>query len=442
MRKKTLAFFFLLYLPVSILFLFNTVEAQNDVAPGKKKSRQSQAKSYQGSISQNKQAEKQKLFNALRQLNQTKGIYFVFSDKSFGDIMVDPVTDNNLPAEQILEVLLKGTDLSFKKIDTKTFLITRLADKAQKAFSPETTVDAATTYNEIQENGIQQPGTTIRLIKGKVTTTEGIPLANVSVLIKGTSKGIVTNNKGEFDITGIVGDVLIFSFVGYVKKEIIIENDIPGFLTTQLTVADKQMDEIIVTSLGVKKSQRSLGYSANTISADELTASGNTNFASALYGKAAGIKISTAPGGATSAVQVQVRGLNSLNFNSQPLYVVDGIVIRNTNEKGIKGINNDGYWDDQRIRGNGILDINLADIETLTILKGASATALYGSEAASGVVVITTKKGNNKKGLGVDINYTNNIEQVAFLPEYQNIYGPGADRTTNLSEGATEEGWI
>ena len=126
--------------------------------------------------------------------------------------------------------------------------------------------------------------------------------------------------------------------------------------------------------------------------------------------------ISTAPGGATSAVQVQVRGLNSLNYNSQPLYVVDGIVIRNTNEKGVKGINNDGYWEDQRIRGNGILDINPADIETLTVLKGASATALYGSEAASGVVVITTKKGTNKKGLGVEVNYVNNIEQVAFLP--------------------------
>ena len=107
-------------LPVSILFLFNTVEAQNDVAPGKKKSRQSQAKSYQGSISQSKQAEKQKLFNALRQLNQTKGIYFVFSDKSFGDIMVDPVTDNNLPAEQILEVLLKGT-VQIEKAADNTF---------------------------------------------------------------------------------------------------------------------------------------------------------------------------------------------------------------------------------------------------------------------------------------------------------------------------------
>ncbi|MFC0773229.1 SusC/RagA family TonB-linked outer membrane protein [Terrimonas alba] len=443
MREKKLAFFFLLYLPVSGLIFFNEVEAQAVLALNKKKSRQAGAKlSAEKTIPLIIQTERQTLFNALRQLNQTRGIYFLFSDKSFGDILVDPVVDYKQPVEQILHALLKNTDLSFKKIGTKTFIIRPLKDKSTGASSIEIANNDPEIVEEMQKTNSQQSGTTTRFIRGKVTTTDGVPLANVSVLIKGTAKGIVTNGNGEFDITGSPGDVLIFSFVGYEKKEIIIENDIPGFLTTKLSVVDKQMDEVIITSLGVRKSQRSVGYSASTITAEDLTASGNTNFASALYGKAAGVKISTAPGGATSAVQVQVRGLNSLNYNSQPLYVVDGIVIRNTNEKGIKGINNDSYWNDPRIRGNGILDINPADIETLTILKGASATALYGSEAASGVVVITTKKGNNKKGLGVEINYTNNIEQVAFLPKYQNVYGPGADRTTNLSEGTTEEGWI
>ncbi len=437
MRKKSLRFFFLLYLLVSSLFFFNTVEAQNGIALSKKKSRQSQEKLSAVNSSQ----QKQKLFNALRDLNQTKGIYFLFSDKTFGDILVDPVADTKGSAEELLDALLRETDLAFKKINTKTYLILLRRDQAKKNLTGEI-VEGATGLNQTNEIGMEEAATAIRFIKGKVITAEGIPLANVSVLIKGSSRGIVTNSKGEFEITGIVGDVLVFSFVGYTKKELVVEKDIPAFLTTQLSVADRQMDEIVVTSLGVKKSQRSMGYAANTINGDELTASGNTNFASALYGKAAGVRISTAPGGATSAVQVQVRGLNSLNFNSQPLYVVDGIIIRNTNEKGVKGINNGGYWDDQRIRGNGILDINPADIETLTILKGASATALYGSEAASGVVVITSKKGTTKKGVGVEVNYTNNIEQVAFLPRYQNIYGPGADRTTNLSEGATEEGWI
>ncbi|MEP7371969.1 MAG: SusC/RagA family TonB-linked outer membrane protein [Chitinophagaceae bacterium] len=442
MREKKLIFFFFFYFLLFNLFLFNHVEAQNAFALNKKKLRHSQAKLSGETASPGIPTEKQKLFNALRQLNETKGIYFIFSDKSFGDILVEPVADNKQPIEEILMVLLRDTDLRFRKINNTTFIILALKEGTQRTSPEEIVTRDSAASGEMQKAAITQPGATFRSIKGKVITAEGSPLANVSVLIKGTTKGIVTNSKGEFDITGNLGDVLIFSFVGYTKKELVIDNELTYTLTTQLSVADKQMDEVVITSLGVKKTQRSIGYSANTINADDLTSSGNTNFASAMYGKAAGLRISTAPGGATSAVQVQVRGLNSLNFNSQPLYIVDGIVIRNTNEKGVKGINNDGYWEDQRIRGNGILDINPSDIESLTILKGASATALYGSEAASGVVVITTKKGNTKKGLGIDVNYTNNIEQVAFLPKYQNIYGPGADRTTNLSEGATEDGWI
>jgi iron complex outermembrane recepter protein len=438
MKEKKLAFFFLLCLPVCVIFFFNSVEAQNTFASNKKKQKVSPVQLLAGHTSKSL-SEKQKLFNALKQLNESKGIYFLLSDQSFGDILVEPVLDYTQPVEKILNDLLTGTELKFKKISDKTFVI--ISIKQDKASPAETSNNETGNNTPLQAAG-QLPVTAAKIIKGKVTTVEGTPLSNVTVLIKGSSKGIVTGNGGEFDILGNVGDVIVFSFVGFEKREIVIDNDIPAFLTAKLSVAEKPMDEVIVTSLGVKKTQKSIGYSANTIDGDDLTTSGNTNFASALYGKAPGVRISTAPGGATSAVQVQVRGLNSLNFNSQPLYVVDGIVIRNTNEKGVKGINNDGYWEDPRIRGNGILDINPSDIETLTILKGASATALYGSEAASGVVVITTKKGSAKKGLGVEVNYVNNIEKVAFLPKYQNVYGPGGDRTTNLSEGATEDGWI
>lgn len=141
-------------------------------------------------------------------------------------------------------------------------------------------------------------------------------------------------------------------------------------------------------------------------------------------------------------MQVQIRGLNSLNFNAQPLYILDGMVIRNINEKGTEGINNQGYWVDNRIRGNGILDINPLDIESISILKGASATALYGSEAASGVVVLSSKKASARKGMGIEFNYSFGVEKAAFLPKFQNEFGPGLDRISNLAAGATEEGWI
>lgn len=350
--------------------------------------------------------------------------------------MVRPVADNNRPVEQILDELLQFTGLKFKKINEKTFVILPASpdntpsNKTNQPITPEYDIKS-TTEKKIQ------------LVKGRVTSAEGKPLANVSVWVKGSNRGTTTNADGEFDVEGFKGEVLELTSVGYEKKEILLHNSGPIiYLNAQLSVVDNMMNEVVVTALGVNKYSRSLGYSLSTVNAEELTSAGNTNLASALYGRSPGVLINTAPGGATSAVQVQIRGVNSLNFNAQPLYVVDGIVIRNTNEKGIAGINNGGYWVDPRIRGNGILDINAADIENLTILKGASATALYGSEAAAGVVVITTRKGTPKKRLGVSVNYTNTIEQAAFLPKYQKEYGPGSDRATNLSEGATEEGWI
>ncbi len=375
---------------------------------------------------------RQPLFSILKQLNQSKDIFFLFSEKSFGDILVKPVANKDLPVEQILEDLLQFTGLNFKKVNDKTFVIIAAPENVPAHRSKSTTEES----KNVAEKKAQ-------LVKGRVTNEEGKPLANVSVSVRGACIGTTTNAEGEFNIEGAKGEVLELTSVGYEKKEIQLSGS--GaiiYLNAQLSVLDNMMNEVVVTALGVNKNSRSLGYSFSTVSAENLSAAGNTNFASALYGRSPGVMIKTAPGGATSAVQVQIRGVNSLNFNAQPLYVVDGIIVRNTNEKGITGINNDGYWADPRIRGNGILDINIADIDNLSILKGASATALYGSEAAAGVVVITTKKGTPKKRLGVAVNYTNTIEQAAFLPKYQNEYGPGSDRATNLSEGATEDGWV
>lgn len=281
-----------------------------------------------------------------------------------------------------------------------------------------------------------------QVIKGKVTDSQKEPLPGVNVLLKGTTNGTSTDANGNYTLQ--VADpngTLVFSFIGYTMEEVPINNRTT--IDTELVPDIQSLGEVVVTALGIKREEKALGYAVSTVSAEQLTQAGNTNFASALYGKAAGVKVTTAPGGASSAVNVQIRGVNSLNYNQQPLYVVDGIVIRNDNQNGATGANNGNYWDDQRIRGNGILDINPADIESLSVLKGASATALYGSDAASGVIVITTKKGTKGRGLGVDLNYTASVEKAAFLPKFQNVYGPGYDRVTNLStQGATADGWL
>ncbi|HLS95487.1 MAG TPA: SusC/RagA family TonB-linked outer membrane protein [Sphingobacterium sp.] len=275
-------------------------------------------------------------------------------------------------------------------------------------------------------------------VTGKVTDANG-PLPGVTVGVPGTSKGTQTDAEGNYSIQVDQGEKIRFSMVGYLSQELTASG-------SRLDVVLKEdagaLDEVVVTAMGIKRETKALGYAVSNIKAEEITKAGNTNFGSALYGKASGVKITTAPGGASSAVNVQIRGINSLNYQRQPLYVVDGVIIRNDQQYGASGANNNNYWDDQRIRGNGMLDINPADIESLSILKGSAASALYGSDAASGVIVITTKKGSKSRGLGIDFNYNGSLERAAFLPRFQNIYGPGYDAATNVANGATEEGWI
>ena len=281
--------------------------------------------------------------------------------------------------------------------------------------------------------------------RSKVTGTVEDALGSVagaSVIIKGSTNGVITDLNGNFTLEGVnKGQTIQVSFIGYISQEIKYEGQTS--LRIVLVEDAQKISEVVVTApIGVQRQPKALGYSVSAITSKQLTESGSTNFASAMYGKAAGVKVTTAPGGASSAVNVQIRGINSLNYNQQPLYVVDGVMIRNDGQNGASGANNNNYWDDQRIRGNGILDINPEDIESLTVLKGASATALYGSDAASGVVVISTKKGTKGGGLGIDFNYNIMAEKVAFLPKYQNTYGPGYDRANNVASGATPEGWI
>lgn len=285
-----------------------------------------------------------------------------------------------------------------------------------------------------------------RTITGTVADAKtGSPLAAVTVKVAKTGTQTITGNDGRFVIKAAQDQVTLeLSYVGYTTKTLAIA---AGETTVQVALeeAANTTQEVVVTALGLKKSQRSLGYATSTVTAKEITESGSTNFASALYGKAAGVKIASAPGGASSAVNVQIRGVSSIGLNTQPLYVVDGVPIRLYNDlSGNLGnnSNNNGYWSNQRIQGNGILDINPEDIESINILKGASASALYGSEATNGVVVITTKKGGKGKGLGVDFNYVANVEKLASSPDYQNEYGPGYDAQTNVGNGiATADGW-
>lgn len=284
-------------------------------------------------------------------------------------------------------------------------------------------------------------------VTGIVSDANGV-IPGVTASVPGTSRVTQTDANGKYTIQASNGEKIRFTMIGYASQELTVSS------TTHNIVLQEDagsLDEVVVTAMGIKREAKALGYATTTISAKELTEAGNTNLGSALYGKAPGVKISSAPGGASSAVNIQIRGINSLNYNRQPLYVVDGVMIRNDQQAGARGTNNSGgvtdpggqaIWQDNRIRGNGMLDINPADIESLTVLKGASATALYGSDAASGVIVITTKKGIEGRGLGIDFNYSGTVERAAFLPNLQYEYGLGSTAANNTSAGATADGWL
>lgn len=255
-------------------------------------------------------------------------------------------------------------------------------------------------------------------ITGRVTTKQdGQPLPGVSIVVKGTSAGTSTDGSGKFSIAASSKSTLVLSYIGFKTQEIAVGSR--SSIEVVMEEDASQLQEVVVTALGIGREQRGLGYATSTIKNDALVKTASPNFANALYGKAPGVMINTTPGGATSGVSISIRGFSSITGNTQPLIILDGIPIRNGEAR------NTDYWSDQRIRGNGLLDINPADIENISVLKGASAAALYGSEAVNGVLLITTKSGKGKKGLGVDFSASYNVDKIAYLPRYQNVRGPG-----------------
>ena len=256
-------------------------------------------------------------------------------------------------------------------------------------------------------------------VKGNVSDTKGDPIIGATVKVEGTQTGTVTNYDGDFTVACRNGATLNVSYIGFAPKQV--KAEAGKVLRIVLEEEATTLNEVVVTALGIKKDQKKLGYAISSINSDELIKTGASNFASALYGKAPGVRIQSAPGGNTSAVSISVRGMSSITGNTQPLIVMDGVPIHNGNT------NNEGYWDNQRIRSNGLVDINPEDIENISILKGAAASALYGSEAANGVVMITTKKA--AKGTGTRVNFSANVswDKIAYMPDMQTEFGPGYD---------------
>lgn len=234
-------------------------------------------------------------------------------------------------------------------------------------------------------------------VTGVVSSDDGELLPGVSVVVKGTTTGVTSDFDGIYSITVPNSSaVLVFSYLGMETKEVAVGNQTT--LNVTMATSSEQLDEVVVTALGISREKKSLGYSVSEVGGDALDNVPQENVLNALSGKVSGVNINST-GGAGSTVNINVRGAASLSSDNQPLFVIDGSPVINT-ANNITEIGRDNKVD----YGNAISDINADDIASVTVLKGASAAALYGSRAGNGVILITTKSGKSKKGLGVTIN--------------------------------------
>lgn len=256
----------------------------------------------------------------------------------------------------------------------------------------------------IPDNPIDQQGI---VITGRVTSaTDNTIMPGVSIVVMGTRRGTVTNSAGEYSIEVPGTDaVLVFSFIGYTTQEVVVGNQ--KVINITMTESVEALEEVVVTALGITRREKSLGYSVGTVSGENLARVVQENAINSLAGKVTGVQISST-GGTGSSVSMIIRGATSLSNDNQPLFVVDGVPIVNS-------LNNiSGFGSDNRVDyGNAISDLNSDDIESVSILKGPSAAALYGSRAGNGVVLITTKSGYRQKGMRVTIS-TNNVFDMPY----------------------------
>lgn len=383
-----------------------------------------------GTANQDTNVEKAKLFNVLKDLNKQKGVYFLFSEQSLANQMVIPPADTKEPTEKILDEVLLNTGIRYKKINDKTFVI--LSGKDKKRTSSLNYVPLDGTNLAIQTSNVE--AVVADPITGKVTGPDGKPVANATVTIKGTTKGTTTDVNGVYNIQAKKGDVLVISYVGYSSKEITVGNN--ETIDVALAVGNQQMTEVVVTALGIQKQKKALTYATQQVQGEELTRAKDPNMMNAMAGKAAGVTINKSASGLGGSVKVLIRGSRSITGNNQPLYVIDGMPISNSNSEQpattIGGTNDAGGRD----AGDGISNLNPDDIESMNVLKGPAAAALYGTQAANGVIVITTKKGRPGR-TSITVNSNTMFENPVFLPKFQSDYGNVAD---NGTEAATSWG--
>ena len=273
--------------------------------------------------------------------------------------------------------------------------------------------------------GVIQGAAQVTTVRGIVTTEEdGEPVIGASVIVKGTSLGTVTDVNGRFELSGLPPSAtrLLISYISLMAKEVAIAPQVSVTLKSDTHL----LDEVVVTALGISREKKALGYTAQEVKQDALVQGKDNNLLNSLSGKIAGVRITNTQGDVGSS-RIVIRGETSIAGENQPLFIVDGIPVDNSQ------LNARSSGRDFK---NAIADLNPEDIKTLTVLKGPNAAALYGARAAHGAIVITTKGGDKRqKGIGITLHSSTQVSFVATLPEFQNLFGQGAGGRFSYVDG-------
>lgn len=328
------------------------------------------------------------LNTALKEIEKQTSMSVVYNtnDVDINRVISIKVTKESL--NNVMNQLFRGVNVSFSIVDNHIVLSAKSNKEEQQKKTPITA-------------------------SGTVTDSKGEPLIGVSILVKGTSNGTITDMDGNFKIQAAKGDVLEVSYIGYASQAITLTSAQP--LKVTLGEDTQVLDEVVVTALGIKRATKALSYNVQEVKGDELTTVKSANFMNSLAGKVAGVNINASSSGVGGATRVIMRGTKSISSDNNALYVIDGVPIFNTN----KGDTNGQY--SAQPRGEGISDINPEDIESMSVLSGPAAAALYGSNAASGVILITTKKGKEGKAR-IIISNNSTFSNPFIMPEFQNSY--------------------
>ncbi|MDR0893104.1 MAG: SusC/RagA family TonB-linked outer membrane protein [Mediterranea sp.] len=344
------------------------------------------------------------LGKAIAQIQANSKYKFFYSDK-LAATPVDGVDLESASLEEALNQLLKGKNISYRIEDNVVYL------------------------SEVGQAASVQQAADERTLTGTVVDSNKEPLIGVSVQVKGTTDGGITDMDGNYRVvTRKANPILVFSYVGYKTQEIAVKGNAP--LSVTMEDDSQALDEVVVTALGIKREKKMLGYAVQEVKSDQLNQTGDPSVTSALEGKVAGLQMNTAGTGLGGSTKITIRGNSSLSDNNQPLWIVDGVPFSDNN-------NSSASYYGGVDRGGASVDINPDDIESISVLKGPNAAALYGSRAGNGVILVTTKKGSKKNGFGISYNGNFTWSTVAETLKMQERYGQGTNGVYDPTAGSS-----